>query len=827
MFFKWLSKPSLTNHEKYLFFFVLVLHFNITANSALLSQQRNCRIKGKVIDSSTKETIAFATVIIYDKNRKSIGGVISGDLGDFEIENIPTGTYTVEVQFIGYDNYIRELEVKTGATEMDLGTIAITNIGQSLEEVTIKADKPLFVQKVDRTIINVQSSILAAGSTALEVLERSPGVLVNRQSNSISLVGKQGLMVMINGKISYMPQASIVQMLEGMSSDNIESIELITTPPSNLDAEGNAGFINIVLKKQEDIGVNGSYSLSAGVGNGTTTQDNINFNYRKNKVNLFGNYSFLRRNQDQVFKLGRESIDEFGNTRDLSTTSYRDPIQRNHSLRFGIDYELRENTIVGVIVDAYDQKWSMAATSGSYENKNEELVSYVELDVQERNQWSHIGGNFNFKHNFKEQEYFNMDIDYLYFYNENPTDYINDFYDGQENFLYRELTKSDKTTPINTLVTNADYSNQFTDRFRLESGVKASFSAFENDIVVSNFEGNDFIEDPTLTNRSDLSEKIYAVYTSVDYKLSDKTSAKVGLRFEQTDTALRSDTEGLVVDRNYGELFPSVFVSHSVNDSLSFNASYSRRISRPTFNDMAPFVIFFDPNTFFSGNPAVQPSISNGFNFGANYKSYLVSAQYTIEDGTIARFQQTYDEINDRLVYVSGNIDQTKTFSLTFGLPIKITDWWKTQNTLIYINTQVQNTIEDVTYTYEQNAFNMNSTQSIKFGETISSEINIIYNGPSISGALKVKSRFFMNFGIQKKFGEKWGTLRFNINDLLDSLKFEGTQDLPEQNIKAWGDIDFSNRTYVLTYTRNFGNTKLKSARQRDTGAEEERNRVN
>ncbi|MGB5264542.1 MAG: outer membrane beta-barrel family protein [Lutimonas sp.] len=808
-------------------FFAIIFSIPILGMPGFLDQQKNCSIKGKVIDSSTKETIAFATVVIYDKNRKSIGGVISGDQGDFEIENIPAGKYSVEVQFIGYDNYIRELEVKTGAAEMDLGTIAITNIGQSLEEVTIKADKPLFVQKVDRTIINVQSSILAAGSTALEVLERSPGVLVNRQSNSISLVGKQGLMVMINGKISYMPQASIVQMLEGMSSDNIESIELITTPPANLDAEGNAGFINIVLKKQQDIGVNGSYSLSAGVGNGTTTQDNINFNYRKNKLNLFGNYSFLRRNQKQVFKLGRESMDEFGNSRDLSTTSYRDPIQRNHSLRFGLDYELTEKTIVGVIVDAYDQKWTMDALSESLETENSEPFSYVELDIQERNQWSHIGGNFNFKHNFKEQEYFNMDIDYLYFYNENPTDYINDFYDGQENFLYQELTKSDKTTPINTLVTNADYSNQFTDRFKLESGVKASFSAFENDIVVSNFEGNDFVEDPILTNRSDLSENIYAVYTSVDYKLSDKTSAKVGLRFEQTDTELRSDTEGLVVDRNYGELFPSVFVSHSVNDSLSFNASYSRRISRPTFNDMAPFVIFFDPNTFFSGNPGVQPSIANGFNFGSNYKSFLLSAQYTIEEGTIARFQQVYDEVNDRLIFVSGNIDETKTFSVTLGLPVKLTKWWKTQNTFIYIHTQVQNTIEAVTYKFEQNTFNINSTQSFKFSETVSSELNISYNGPSIFGAIKAESRFFMNFGIQKKFSEKWGTLRFNVNDIFDSLKFQGTQELPEEMIKTWADIDFSNRTFVLTYTRNFGNNKVKSARQRDTGAEEVRNRVN
>jgi len=300
-----------------------------------------------------------------------------------------------EIQFIGYENYSQPIEISTENNSLDLGTIALKDIGQNLEEITIKADKPLYVQKVDRMVVNVGSSILSSGSTAIELLERSPGVSVNRQNGSISLVGKDGVNIMINGKISYMPQESIVQLLEGMSSDNIESIELITTPPANLDAEGNAGYINFVLKKSSDAGLNGSYSFSGGVGNGSTTQDNINFNFRKNKLNLYGNYSFLRRNQDQQFEFGRTVVDDFGNENDLYTISYRDPVQRNHNLRLGLDYELTEKTIIGIIIDAYDQKWSMDAVNESVETENGNPKSFVELINDERNQWQYFGSNLN------------------------------------------------------------------------------------------------------------------------------------------------------------------------------------------------------------------------------------------------------------------------------------------------------------------------------------------------------------------------------------------------------------------------------------------------
>ena len=275
--------------------------------SQLMSAQQT--VKGRVLGDDGN-VLPFANALLLNSvDSKLVKGAVTDQNGNFMLENVPAGTYILTASFIGYNSQSSDpFELKVNATY----TVPSITISESvgLDEVTVRAKKPLYQQKIDRMIINVSSSILSAGSTALEVLERSPGVLVNRQDNSISLVGKSGVVVMMNGKLSYMPTSSLVQLLEGMSSDNIESIELITTPPANFDAEGNAGYINIVLKQNTDTGLNGSYSLSGGVGNGTTTSDNINFNYRKNKINFFGNYSFLRIQQGQKWEFSRSSIEK-------------------------------------------------------------------------------------------------------------------------------------------------------------------------------------------------------------------------------------------------------------------------------------------------------------------------------------------------------------------------------------------------------------------------------------------------------------------------------------------------------------------------------------
>ncbi|MCL6265908.1 TonB-dependent receptor domain-containing protein [Flagellimonas myxillae] len=785
-------------------------------------------INGSVQDDSGNP-LAFANVLLLKASDSSLTkGTITMEDGKFLLENIPSGNYVLTASMIGFGSQTTEIfKFDGGSKNLPLLTLSE---GLALDEVVVSGRKNLYVQKIDRMVINVASSIISTGSSALEVLERSPGVIIDRQNNGISLVGKGGVVVMINGKQTYMPTSSLVQMLQGMSSDNIETIELITTPPANFDAEGNAGFINIVLKQRTDLGLNGSYSLSLGVGKGSTTSDNINFNYRKNNINIFGDYSFLRNGQKQIFDLDRNFVDMNNIPVNIATISDRDPVQRNHGIRTGLDFQASDKTILGLLLWGNDNKWTMDARNESVETVNGTRDAFVELLTTERNQLENFGANVNLRHDFKEGGFFGFDLDYLKYNIENPTNYSNSFFDGNNNLLREELTSSDKTTPINITVGKVDYSNQISDKVKLETGVKAAFSDFDNDVDVGTFEDGNFMEDDDLTNLSNLKERILATYGSLNYSISDKTSLQLGLRYEHTDSKLVSDKQGVVVDRSFGELFPTAFISHKINDTLSYNFSYSRRITRPTFNDMAPFVIFLDPTTFFAGNPAVQPAISNAVKFDFNYRSCILSAQYSIENGTISKFQSRFDEENERLVFGAENLDRTKIFSLTLGLPINFTHWWKMQNNLTYLNTQIENTFSDEPLTFEQNTFNLNSTQSFTLNENLSAEINLSYNSPTISSLLGtgvLAEIVSLNLGVQQKLGDKWGTLSLKLNDALDTMKWTITRNIPEENLTTHNTFDLFNRTFLISYSNSFGNSKLKSARQRGTGAEEEKQRVN
>lgn len=785
--------------------------------------QSGFSVSGKISDIDN-QGIAFANVLLMRATDSTlVKGSLTDDNGSYVFDNILRGTYYVQATFVGYQ------PSKSDAFElnevMEIPDIILKE-GEELGEVVVQARKPLFTQKVDRLVINVENSIVSSGGTALEVLERSPGVVVNRQSNGISVVGKEGVVVMINGKISYVPQSSLVQMLDGMNADNIESIELITTPPANFDAEGNAGFINIVLKKNADLGLKGSYSLSAGYGKGFVTNDNINFNYRKNDFNLFGSYSYGLDKRAQIFKTSREFRDD-GTLLTNSSVTDRDPTQRNHNIRLGSDYQLSEKTVIGAIITAFDNRWSMDAVNNSIDAANGMPTGIVELLNTEINQLKHFGTNFNIKHDFSENEYISTDLDYLYYEFNNPTDYTNSFFDGNNMFLETNLLRSRKETPLTTLVGKIDYLNKKSDKFKYEFGVKGIKNDFENDVSVENLVNGDWIFDPTLTNFSVLDETILAAYGASEYTIDDKTSLKAGLRFEHTDSKLDTDTQGTVVDRQYGIWFPSIFLNRQWNDNLSMNVSYSKRITRPTFNDLAPFVIFFEPNTFLSGNASLQPAISNTFKYDINFKNYFLSFQYTNEDSSIANFQERIDQDTGRLIFEAANLDYTRTFSIITGIPLKLTDWWRSQNNFTYLRQKVRSFYLGTPIEQELGMFTANSTHSFKISDNLSAELSGFYNGPGFFGNALYEEVYGINFGIQNKFGDKWGTLKFSINDILDSVEFNGGTNLPEQNIVTRNLFDFSNRTFQITYTRNFGNTELRSARNRETGSEEERRRIN
>nr|MBX2877484.1 TonB-dependent receptor [Saprospiraceae bacterium] len=714
-------------------------------------------IQGEILDENDQGMIAANVYLMTAADTTFIRGTMSNDDGTFIFEKLPAGNFLIQVTSVGYNN-IYTAPIQLSANEV-LQIEAIRPVaGLNLKEVVVTEKKPLYQAEPDGLVVNVENSIVSAGATALEILERSPGVVVDRQNNTISLVGKQGVNVMINGKLSYMPIASLVQFLEGMSADNIKSIKLITVPPARFDAEGNAGYIDIRLRRRTDEGLSGTLTASYGYGRGHVSNDNLSFNYRKNRLNLFGNYSFVLNGREQLFQTIRTN-GAAADANQSTTAALRDPQQRNHNLRLGLDYQLSDQTIVGGLISAYDNKWSMNAVNTNEVMEGGSLTRINSVANVERNQWKHYSGNLNIKHNFTENEFVTVDLDYLDFNNENPTQYTNSVFDGNELFLRDELTNSTKITPINIWVGKADYHRTFSDRFSLDVGGKIVRSSFDNRVSVEMFDNGEWVQDPTLSSNSNLGEQIWAAYASSDIKIGEKTNAKVGLRYEYTDSKLDTETDGRVVDRQFGRFFPSAFLGHDFTKNFGVNLAYSRRITRPTFNEMAPFVYLIDPSTFFAGNVAIQPSLTDAYKLDLRYKTVFFSVQYSMQDSTIARFQQQYNPETDRLVLLSENLKNSRILSFTLGFPLEVNDWWQMRVNAMYF--QQQNNTYDAgkPIQLKRDYLQFNTSQSFKLPHGFSSELSLFYIGPRLAGALKFGEMYGLNLGFQKNLGGNRGTL--------------------------------------------------------------------
>ena len=799
------------------FSFLFILFLGINNSNAQVN------IKGLVKD--TNGPLPFANVLLLQPADSSlVRGAVTNDDGTFIIENVKGGSYLLSAFMVGFENSYQPIDVPSTG-QFAAGEIMLAENVSQLEAVTVTAKKPLFEQKIDRLTVNVANSITAAGATALEVLERSPGVVVDRQQGGIFLSGKDGVIVMMNGKINRMPIKAVVQLLEGMPSDNIEKIELITTPPANFDAEGNAGFINIVLKQTNDRGLNGSFNLSAGYGRGTTSAGSLNFNYRKGAVNLFGDYSFRRRTQEQIFTNYRRVMIG-GQVVETNTTTNRKPIRTNHNARLGMDVELGEKTVLGLLASGYNNNWIMDAVNPSYTAYDGVADTMLVLNNSEESEWKHISGNGNLQHTFAEGEVLTFDVDYLRYIHKNPTNYLNTYSDMEGRFLFEEKTFSGKETPIKVGVGKLDYRKKLSGNWKMEIGAKATVSRFDNWVVVSQYDNGVEVTNPELTAKYRLGESIGAAYTAIDGRLDKNTTVKFGLRYEYTDSNLGTEEEANIVDRQYSNFFPSLFLSRKINEEQSANFSYSRRITRPTFNNLAPFIIFFDPNTYYSGNPALQPAISNNVKLDYRFKTALFSLQYTHEDSAIVRHQVALVPGTNIQTIGAANMQNRKTATLTVSFPIDVTDRWRMQHNINGNWQEINTFINGMPVQVQSKYFNVTWINSFKLSKKFSAELVGFYRSKQLFGTAAALPTGALNFGLQKKLDNNGGSLRFGVDDVFNSKKWRMDNDHPNQNFVIYTTADFSQRTFKVSYSRSFGNRKLKGQRKRKTGAEEERKRV-
>jgi hypothetical protein len=791
--------------------------------SASAQSKATFMAKGTVVDA-TGQALSYANVLLWQATDSVyVTGTMADSLGGFQIEHHLEGAYYLEVSMIGFEKvYSGVFTFSKDQVLIDAGSMALSD-NTSLKQIEVVARKQMYEQAIDRLIINVDKAITFAGGSALDILENSPGITVDRQSETLSLAGKDGVQVMINGRIRYVPAAALLQMLQGMPADNISKIEIITTPPSNLDAEGNAGYINLVLKNSPDEGVNGSLSANFGYGRGPVGGFNINLNARKGRWNVFGDYNLNYTDRPQLFEFRRGNTFQ-GVDYHLFTRSDRRFITNNHSGRVGFELDLNPRTTVGGTVSGYKNQSTLLAEGYSEIGKTGTQDTILHLRNELKSDWDHLSGNLNLLHKINEKSTLSFETDYLYYREIKPATYEVDYLTSEETFVRTDYFRTSKNTPIRTMVGKTDYSVQLANNMNFEAGVKGVWSSFVNDLDVENKISDTWIPDNSLSGKYDLSEQIAAAYVNINTSLGAQIECKAGLRYEHTWSLLNSEQVKGLIDRQYGSWFPSLFLSRKIDDKNHVNLAYSRRIRRQTFNDLAPFVLFMDPFSFWSGNERLLPSISDNISLSYKHRSILLILQYTYEDNAIMRYQGKIDTETNRMILVSENLDYLRTLNATLTLPWTVNKYWDMQNNIQFNHRNAVFFFEGNGIFIEQNTYSINTTQRFKLPYQLSLELTGSYRSRELRGQFIALPYYGLNAGIQKKLPGEYGTLRFNVADVFDSFVFTTRNTLNDQGLSMDGHWDFLQRTFRLTYSRNLGRKGVKSSRKR--AESEERTRV-
>ena len=781
-------------------------------------------IQGKVNDLQA-QGISYANVLLKSESDSSmVKGAIADESGGYVFEEIPKGKYFVEIIMMGYSNAYSPVFSFLGSGKRIVDPIALEESAENLQEVTVSADRPFFELESGKMIINVANSVTAAGLSVIDVLERSPGVMVNRQGNSVSLLGKNGIVILMNGKRFRMPIEAAYQMLSGLNSSDVEKIEIITVPPSQYDADGDAGFINVVMKRNNSIiGTNGSVTLGQGYGTGYNGNLSFNLNHQGPKFSWFVLLSKVYTAQFQEWVSYRGNNDGFEDII-IETNADRNGTRKSLNYQAGFDYILGKNTILSGLVSGYETRWNLTApvtTNSTYSISPDTLVT---MDMVETNSWHHIMGNINLQHTFNNGQVISSNLDYLTYKNSNPTGYSNNYFTESNSLFRSEEFRISKDTPIDLWVADVNHSMKIGESVKVDSGIRGTWSKFTNTIVFEEELESGWTKDPTFSSDGFLQEDILAAFSTANIELDEKTTLNAGLRYENTKTNLTSVSGEAIVDRHYGDFFPTVFLSRKINSNNKVQVSYGRRITRPTFNQMAPFVIFSDPFTFFAGNENILPTYTNTIKTDYSYKSWIFFVQYSVDKNVIAAFQPILDEETNTVFLRTENLDQSQTVAMMAAFPLEVAPWWEMQNNFTGNYQKVRSELNGENYDVKQIGLQVVNTHTFKLPKKYTIELMGNYNSPGINGYFRWLARGFVNLGVQKDF-EKAGILRVSCNDIFETSQlrwesFEGS------NIEFVGRLKFEKRVFMATYTYKFGNNKVKGTRTRAVGSQAEQRRV-
>jgi iron complex outermembrane recepter protein len=776
------------------------------------------------VHSAARSALPHSTVSLLRTDSTIVRTSVTDSSGVVVFTGLGSGSYLVRITRIGHQ------EQYSGVIDLQQETSFAANFTLQqtpgmLKDVTVTARRPLIQVLPDKTVVNVEAGITNVGATVMEVLERSPGITVDRDGN-ISLKGKPGVQVMIDGKLTQLSGTDLQNLLNGMSASQVETIELMDNPSAKYDAAGNAGLINIRTKKNKQQGFNGSIGTAYSQGIYPRNNNNLIFNYRNGSFNYFLTYSFNFNQYVMDLYALRTYYNKAGQAEALLEQPYRTWGQgRNHTLKTGVDYYLDKKTTVGIaFTGTYLSRDNTGKSTALWMDAAGRADSTIFTRSSSDTKLKQGGLNFNARHVFDTRRELTADIDYVS-YDIRTGQYFENNVAGSADV---EASQGEIPSTLHILSAKSDYSQRFGSTLVWETGFKTSRVTTDNPArYFYRLPNNEWAEDLGKSNRFLYTENIHALYTNFTKK-AGRWDVQAGLRYEYTGYKAsqlgNAVTKDSTFNRNYGSLFPTAFVTYKADSNNVFTLRAGRRIDRPGFQKLNPFVFIVNKYTFQQGNPFYLPQFTWNVELMHTFKEvFSTGISYNLINDY---FSQVFlsDTATGNIIYTEGNVGKMQNFGLTMSAQLQPAKWWylSAQSTL---NHKIIEGVLWARYKAEITQLNLSINNQFRFKKGWGAELSGFYltrNQNDLQEVLDPTGQ--LSFGVSKQVLKNKGTIRFTFRDILWTQTMAGWTHF--ESVLEYFKLVRDSRVATIGFTWRFGKATRGPARRSGSAADDEINRV-
>lgn len=688
-----------------------------------------------------------------------------------------------------------------GQTESQNDSLQADKVSE-ISGIVVKGSKAVFQQKADKMIFNVENSVLSDGTNVLEVLGKTPGVVVS-QEGELSLRGKKGVSVMINGKLSSLSTKELANLLRSTNSTLVKNIEIIANPSSKYDAAGNAGIINIVLKKSSLEGFSGNYYANGGRGRKNRANTGLSLNYTHKKLSLHGDYSYTFRGEEERKDFSQIFFDEkqpqqiTRKTDQNSTTN--EPLTSNN-FKVGADYAFSDKTSIGALFDAKIGRYEdFSKGENRIFQPADNLFAHVLSDNKSKENWYDYTYNLKGAHIFNDKDY-KVDVDLEYetsrfssHQNQLSEVLVNQ---GTEKFNNRRGSIASRLKVFNAKV---DFTLPFSEKHNLETGLKSTIKSNTNPSEYSIQQGEEWLNDDKASNEYVYKEQIHALYAN--YKLTlTKWTFQLGLRTEMTHTDINQKTSQEQRKRDYTNLFPSASIKYQMSEQHGFYASYSKRINRPSHFDLNPFRFYDDPFNYWQGNPNLNPEFTHATELGYTWGKYIIASAYFSVTNDVMTEVYNYQPDTGILVKTQDNLNKSYVYGANITATTKLFNWWSLTSMFTIFNNEYKGNYQNYSVNSSQLAFTLNAQNSFNIVKGVKAEVNGQYFSKSNIGLFIRDAYFDLTLGVSKTLWKDKATLKLAVTDLLKTNNYRVTGDNFSSTIRQKYNLD----SRVVTLSFNY-----------------------